>query len=316
MKYWIHRCRYMNGHTILDEEHRLTIGFSDCANSEEMVAAVEKKDGAAFDNLYRAIYGENIWRARWALWYFTCEMTEGDVVVVPRDGGFTVCRLKGKPIRSERRNEADIGWEWDVEMLAPMCDPREAYASAALLSRMKCRQTTLNIDDLAEDVEKAVERFRYNKPFSLPGEMADKCHELLARDGSPDQFERLIRDYFTRLGGKDPFAGDKDPQIQPKHYGGKVGDCDVTAMFPALRLIVSVQAKFHAGETGDWAVRQIAEYAEENQPEENWTYANWVVSFADTFSEEAKKLAREKGVILIDGKEFCSMLVAGGLGIG
>lgn len=311
MNYWIHRCRHEGGYTILDQEHRLTIGFSDCANSEEMVAAVAKRDGKAFNELYRSIYGGNIWRARWALWYFTCEFTAGDIVVVPRDGGFTVCRLQGKPIQSGRRNERDIGWEWDVELIVPICYPREAYASVALLSRMKCRQTTLQIGDLADDVGKAIQRFRDNKPFSLPGELADKCRELLEEDGSPDHFERLLRDYFARLSGA--------VEILSKNYGGKVGDCDVSATFPALKLTISVQAKFHLGKTGDWAVQQIAEYAKDNREksgDSNWTYASWVVSFADDFTEETKEMARRENVVLINGKEFCEMLVANGLGLG
>lgn len=311
MNYWIHRCRYEGGYAILDNEHRLTIGFSDCANSEEMAAVVEKRDGKAFDKLYWKIYGGNIWRARWALWYFTCEMEAGDIVVIPRDGGFTVCRLQEKPILSDRRNEKDIGWEWNVELLVPICYPREAYASVALLSRMKCRQTTLRIDDLAEDVEKAIQRVRDNKPFSLPGELADKCRELLDKDGSPDHFERLLRDYFARLGAS--------VEILSKNYGGKVGDCDVSATFPSLKLTISVQAKFHSGTTGEWAVQQIAEYAKDNREKSgdfNWTYASWVVSFADDFTEETKEMARRENVVLINGKEFCTMLVANGLGLG
>lgn len=312
MNYWLHRCEnHHSGGAILDKEQRLTIGFSACANSEEMVHVVEKKDGIAFDNLYRAIYGGEIWRARWSLWYFTCEMEEGDIVVIPRYDGFTVGKLLGSPIRSERRNVTDIGWEWNIELLVPKCAPRESFATSALLSRMKCRQTTLNIGDLGTDVEQAIQRFREQKPFSLPGELADKCHDLLDKDGSPSHFERLLRDYFARLGAT--------VTILSKNYGGKIGDCDVAATFPALKLTISVQAKFHSGKTGDWAVRQIAEYAKDNQEKSgdpNWTYANWVVSFGDDFTEEAKEKAQQENVLLINGREFCEMLVANGLGLG
>lgn len=312
MQYWLHRCEnHYSGIGILDNEHRLTIGFSDCANSDEMTDVILKKDGRAFDKLYKSIYGGEIWRARWSLWYFTCDMIAGDIVVVPRYDGFTVCKLRGNLLRSERRNTADIGWEWDVELLVPKCTPREAYATAALLSRMKCRQTTLNIGDLASDIEKAIQRFREHKPFSLPSELADKCRDLLAEDGSPDHFERLLRDYFDRLGAT--------VEILSKNYGGKVGDCDVSATFPALKLTISVQAKFHSGTTGDWAVQQIAEYAKDNQKksgDSNWTYANWVVSFGDDFTEETKAKAQQENVVLINGREFCGMLVANGLGLG
>lgn len=311
MNYWIHRCAYMGGHDILDKEHRLTIGFSDCAKDPDMAAIVKARNGKKFDPAYEKVYGGEIWRARWSLWYFACEMEAGDIVVVPRSGAFEVVRLKREPILSERRHEKDIGWEWEVEPLADICSPRDAYASEALLRRMKCRQTTISINDLSEDVEAALVRFRENRPFSLASELTRKCHELLGENGSPGQFEGLLRDYFMRLGGA--------AEILSKNYSGKVGDCDIEAVFPALRLTISVQAKKHSGLTGDWAVRQIADYAkarrDEGESEPNWTYALWVVSFADDFSDEAKAMARKEGVVLINGVDFCKMLVAGGLGL-
>ena len=310
IKYWIHRCAYMGGHEILDNEHCLTIGFSDCANSSEMVAAVEKHDGDAFDKIYETVYGGDIRRARWSLWYFTCEMESGDIVVVPREGGFSVCKLKGTPLLSSRRNDADIGWEWEVETIIQYCAPREAYATTSLLSRMKCRQTTININGLKEDVEAALQRYTEERPFSLPTELAAKCHELLDSNGSPDHFERLLLNYFERLGAK--------AEILPKNYGGKVGDCDVSAVFPALKLTLSVQAKKHWGKTDEYAIKQIAEYAKTNRDttdDPNWAYVSWVVSFADDFTEKAKEQAKAEGVILINGKDFCEMIVANGIGV-
>ena len=311
MNYWIHRCAYMGGHDILDTEHRLTIGFSDCANALEMAEIVKDRNGQAFDPAYKRVYGGEIWRARWALWYFACEMKAGDIVVVPRAGSFEIVRLTGEPILSERRHTKDIGWEWEVEPLADICAPRDAYASAALLRRMKCRQTTIRIDDLAEDVEIALARFREKRPFSLATELARLCHEQIGRNISPDQFEGLVRDYFARLGG--------EAEILSKNYSGKTGDCDIEAVFPALRLTISVQTKKHSGTTDDWAVRQIADYAqarrEEGQTDDYWTYVLWVVSFADEFSEAAKANAKKEGVVLINGMDFCKMLVAGGLGL-
>ncbi len=299
----------MGGQEILDRERRLTIGFSDCANLKEMVVAVEKRDGMAFDKIYGTVYNGQIWRSRWSLWYFTCEMAADDIVVVPRDGGFSICKLKGMPLVSGRRNDKDIGWEWDVELLAPFCAPREAYATTSLLSRMKCRQTTLNIRDLADDIESALGRFREEKPFSLPCELAGKCHELLDANGSPDHFEKLLLDYFTRLGA--------NAKILPKNGLKKIGDCDVSAVFPALKLTISVQAKKHWGKTDENAVAQISDYAKGNgdvTDDPNWTYVNWVVSFADDFTDAAKARAKTDGVILINGKDFCEMIVANGIG--
>ena len=315
MNYWLHRCeKHEGGLSVLENEHRLTIGFSDCAKDVEMAKAIFAKDGVAFDVAYQNVYGGEIMRARYSLWRFACEFAEGDVVVVPWAGGFSICQLKGKLILSERRTKTDldIGFEWDVEILA-VCSPREAYATTRLLSRMKCRQTTLDIRDLEDDVKCAIDRCKARRPYSLSSDLAKKCHDLLAMQGSPDQFEQLLCNYFTRLGG--------EAEVFAKNYAGKVGDCDVSAVFPALRLTISAQVKKHEGETGDWAVQQIADYeanrkakVEDDEKPSDWTYVNWVVSLGSDFSEKARDLANAHGIVLINGDQFCQMLVSVGIG--
>lgn len=307
--YWLHRCEnHENGLKILDQEKRLTIGFAGCANEPEMVSAIQQKKGNLFDQLYEEAYGGEIWRSRWNLWRFACEMTKEDIVVVPRSGGFSICQLKNGPLVSPRRTQCDIGFEWEVELLTTVLSPRESYAPAGLLSRMKCRQTTLGINDLADEVEIALERYRTQKPFSLPNELAEQCYNTLNNNGSPDHLEQLVQDYFVRLGAK--------AEILPKNYLGKEGDCDVSAVFPALHLTISVQIKKHEGVTGREAVDQITAYTKTNDlAETNWTYVGWVISLAEDFSDEAKEAAKGNGIILLNGRDFCSMLVANGLGV-
>lgn len=310
MQYWIHRCKYQGGFEFFDKENRLTIGFSDCANDEDMLDAIRKNDGDQFDTVYREIYKGEIWRSRYSLWYFTCVMKENDIVVIPRDGGFSVCKLIGNVSISNLKDERDIGFEWRVEKIVPFCGPRESYATTGMLSRMKIFQTTACINDLKDDVESAISRFKEKKPFSLSAELSQKCYDLLDKHGSPEHLERLLANYFTSLGCT--------TSILPKNYSDKIGDCDVSAVFPALHLTISVQVKKHWGETGDWAVKQISEYAQhlkrdEEVKDSNWAYMNWVVSFARDFSDDAKELARKNGVILINGDDFCRMLIAGGL---
>ena len=42
---------------------------------------------------------------------------------------------------------------------------------------------------------------------------------------------------------------------------------------------------------------------------------NWVVSFAEEFTESAVPQAQENGIVLINGRDFCKMLIAAGLDI-
>jgi len=318
MSYWLHRvANHCNGLDILFKENRLTIGFADCANDSQFWEAFETacRDesyrngnyGRDFDGLYNRVYEGKIWRLRWSLWYFIHDMAAGDFIVVPYSGGFCVCKLKGEVIRSERRKVDDIGWEWDVDIVAKECSPRGDYATTGLLSRMKCLQTTLTLEDLGADVDLAIAKFRGQKPYCFEDDLAKKCHELIDQFGTPDEFELLVKNYFVRQGGQ--------AEVLPKNYAGKVGDCDVSVVFPSLRLRIFVQCKKHWGQTNEWSVQQISEFANAEMEEDGWTYAKWVISFADEFTDVAKDLAKKEGVTLISGNEFCKMLVTAGVGV-
>ena len=304
--YWMHRVTHEGGIGILRDEHRLTIGFSAVAAFEVARSALAQKDYGAFCEAYTRTYGGDIERLKNGLWRFVVEMKQGDKVVVPHPYGFFICEVKGSPVISNREKR-DLGWERDVEILAD-CSPRSNYASTPLLSRMKCQQTNLCIDDIGAQVEEALGRKRQNTPFDIAGEVCKTLRKELEEHCSPEAFEGKVAEYFQALGAQ--------ATILSKNYSDKQGDCDVEAVFPTLKLTVSVQCKKHAGTTDDWAVRQINDYADNRNKEDdddNWTHISWVVTLADGFTDEALRLAKEKRVTLISGEEFCRLLLSVGV---
>lgn len=105
--------------------------------------------------------------------------------------------------------------------------------------------------------------------------------------------------------------------IPPKNSSEKedYADADVVAVFESLGITIYIQVKKHDDKTDVWAVEQISKY-DENQEKnsiDGMTYIPWVVSTADDFKEEAKVKAVEKGVKLINGKEFARMLAEVGV---
>ena len=87
-------------------------------------------------------------------------------------------------------------------------------------------------------------------------------------------------------------------------------DADVMAVFENLKHIIYVQAKHHKGKTSNWAVEQISRYKDQkSEGDSSYTYASWVISAGDTFSDTAIRDAEEKGVRLIDGDMFARMLL-------
>ena len=306
--YWLHRVSHEGGIGILEREHKLTIGFSAVASSKAARQAMEQGNYNAFCAAYTQVYKGDIERLKNGLWRFVVEMSIGEIVVVPFPYGFLICRVQGNAVVCNR-GELDLGWEREVEILAK-CSPREDYAKARLLSRMKCQQINLYITDLADEVEEALDRKQNNAPIDLVGNMSKELHKQLEEYCKPEKFEEYVASYFKSLGAT--------VEVLAKNYSDKHGDCDVEAVFPALRLTISVQCKKHTDTTDDWAVRQISDYADTDsrnrkERDANWTYAYWVVSLADKFTNEAYRLAQEKCITLINGSDFCRMLLNAGI---
>ena len=300
--YWLHRVSHEGGLDILKNESVLTIGFSAVAASKVAVDAMSEGNYTAFCKAYTDVYKGDIERIKNNLWRFVVEMKKGDLVIVPCPWGFYVCEITGEAIACAR-DGLDLGWERSVNMIGDVCSPREKYARAALLSRMKCRQTTLSIDDLKDDVDCA----REGKTFDLVADTADVLHAKLREYGRPEDIEQYVALIFRSMGA--------DVTVLPKHYSGKTGDCDVEAVFPMLRLVVSVQCKKHDGVTDDWGVTQIASYATEKCKalQDGWSCWQWVVSTADEFSSEAISKSKALNIRLVNGKEFCRMLASVGI---
>ena len=304
--YWLHRVSHEGGIGILEHEHKLTIGFGDAAASDDVRDALAKCDWAAFCKAYTSVYGGEIERTKGNLWRFVVDMKIGDLVVVPYPWGFCICAIRSDAIRCNRPDK-DLGWERSVEVLADDCTPRDAYADASLVSCMKFRGTNRIISDYAESVESALDRRINKNPFNLLNEVGKQLLSTLRGNGTPEWFEQNVASFFEVLGA--------ETHIFPKNYSGKKGDCDIEATFPLLHQVISVQCKKHEGITGDWGVQQITKYAEGEGRErkEGWTYINWVISLADDYSDEAKAKAREKDVVLINGEDFCRMLLSAGI---
>ena len=302
--YWLHRASYEGGLVILEKEKKLTIGYSDADSNDEMNMALSSKNYDSFCQAYTNVYNGNIERSKNNLWRFVIEMRKDDIVVVPCPWGFYLCRVNGEATKCNRKG-LDLGWERDVELLSEKPKtPRESYAKSGLLSRMKCRQTTLCIDDLKEEVELAIKQ---TTPFDFVGDVAKVILEKLKEQGSPEGFENYVAAVFEAMGA--------EVEILPRNYSGKKGDCDVEAVFPLIKLVISVQCKKHDGITDDFAVEQINSYEanDRRKDQDRWDYWKWVVTTAEKFSENAVKKANENNIRLVTGVEFCRMLLNVGI---
>ena len=212
---------------------------------------------------------------------------------------------------NEKDPSVDLGFFRRVKELE-LGIPREGYADATLTSRMKVRQANVQITELSESIEDSIRRHQNQQPINLRRQVLDKC-ESAVRDTildvlNPDQFEKLIARYFECQGA--------NAEIPAKNERGKEGDADIVATFESLKLIFYVQAKRHDGETDEFAVEQIKQYAYDKKisgSDEEFTQLTWVVSTAEKFSETCQNHARKSEVRLIDGKEFARMLLDTGI---
>ncbi len=338
-KYYLHRISHEgNVSYSLLKNSILTLGWSMFADSGILDAA--REEGYPNFNPIAQSLGQESNRSRWSMWYFA-KIDVGDKIVVPLYGGlFSVYEVVNiaQSISALEEECPEIYGAWDghkmvwknhriydevsdeqidlgffIKVKPIVSDVPRNYVTGKLVSRMKIQTTSADITDIGDHVEKAITVGKTGKPVSL----YEQSIETLAKDlkkqiiGILDdiRFEKLIKWYVKKMGAE-------YSKIPAKNEPGKKdgADADIIAEFKSLKHIIYIQAKHHEGETSDWAVHQIKEYfSQKSEGDPDYSYARWVISTCDSYSEAAEKAAKEYNVRLIDGEEFARMLVDSGL---
>jgi len=341
--YWLHRITggsyalpvaWQLLHKENVDEHYLSIGWSDLSY-DGLIKDVKDGNWDAVREWFEE-EGYSLSYSAWCLIRFIKDMQPGDYVVVPSWGTFSVyeiaddvvlsnqsCsnihfedwngkipQMKDSCLRDEKENAIDLGFYRKVKPVE-VDIPRAEYAEAALISRMKIRQTNAGINDLAKDVLEAIEAYRAKKPINLKSKILDNAiestFEQIKKIIDPDKFEQLIEWYLITLGAS------KVETPAKNETPTEMGDADKVAYFDKLKLAIMVQAKRHDNTTDAWAVQQIRAYHKNNSVSDDYSTILWVVSTCDEFSDEAISLAKANEVRLINGREFTQMILENGL---
>ena len=340
MKYWLHRIGHLQNVSYpLLEKGYLSIGFSDFCYEDFFVNVAENQNWEYMCNEFNELWGY-VPRIRYNLWRFLAEMSKGDYIVVPSWGTFSIYELcdnlplmitdnitdlptedwnGNKIIKNDKSyllkldgetEDLDLGFLWKVKVVCKDI-PRSDFADSALTSRMKIRSTNTDISDLETSIKKAISAFKNNKPINLKAALIDNSVETwnntILEELNPDKYEKLVRWYFKKIGATESY-------IPPKNSKDKIGDVDVIASFENLRTIINVQVKFYKGETSDWAINQIKDFAKSKETiSDGYNRQYWVISSSESFSETSYNLAKENNILLIDGKQFVKMLLNVGI---
>lgn len=336
--YWLHRCKcgdraWPFTHELLTKHNIISIGWSDFSNREYHEKLTNS--WASFEQVFeKAGWGHP--RNRTNLWRFLREMKKGDVVVVPLDGSkFSIYEIADNTVYNNETFDQSLWVNWNGEIVSLDSDgypaysngdqidmgfyrkvvpvrlnlSRNDYANQPLTSRMKIMTTNAYISDLAADVEQAIAQ---KEPINLKAAFVEKSAKILCRQMqelmNPDKIEELVRWYMVSLGANVNVPAKNSATTEE-------GDADVIATFDKLNNhTILIQVKAHQGSTDKWAVEQISSYAHTIERNlEDKTSQLWVVSTCDDFTEETKKLAKEKGVLLVNGLDFAEMLIDNGL---
>ncbi len=344
MNYYQHRISHCSewSHPLLRERGLLSIGYSDFATTT-FIAQHQATDWEGVPDAIAEAKDDSWKRGAYSLQRFL-KMKKGDKVIVPDTGKFHVYEIKsdhclipedledfltsdlmnwrdakavvskGKLcVRSSETEEViDLGFFREVSLVDKSESvSRDHYADASLTSRMKARQTTLCVTGLSTSIEDAINRHKEKRVISLRSQVMESCAkrvlEIIEKDITPDQFEKVICDYFRRVGAS--------AEIPPKkNESGVEGDADVIATFEALKVIIYVQAKRH--NTDRWAVEQVEKYRRtkgEMDGDDGYTLIAWVISSAKEFTQKCEEGAKSENIRLVNGPEFARMLLDAGI---
>ena len=334
--YWLHRISHESGlsNVLLEKRNELSIGFGDFS-SDEYLQEILTNGLDEIWNVVKKEWEEGRPRSCFSLYHFLCEMKQGDYVLVPSSYTFSVYEIVGeKPFSNESLDttnlqdvwgnpiildgegylcskgsvsrQIDLGFYWKVKPVEVNI-PRAEYADQALISRMKARQTTLNINDLENSILEAIQLFEEKSPINLYNlvmeQSAGGLLNLIREKIDADKFEKLVKWYMESIGGK---------AIIPSKNDSVEGDADVIAYFELIKVAILIQVKKHIGNTDAWAVEQIKSY-KENKDLGDYAYQLWIISTCDGFTQDTKEKAQSANVRLINGRMFAEMLLDAGL---
>ena len=336
--YWIHRIGHVQKLSYpLLEQGLLSYGWSDFVSYDNYIDNVRKEGGWEYMEKCMLDCWGGLTNNRYQLWRFLVEMKSGDWVIVPMYGEFSIYELTedspisiidyNKPIKDNAgkiysRNEDGLLIEDDenntvidlglLRYVKPIAEhiSRYKFADAALISRLKVRQTNVNINDLESSILTAIERAKNNKPIDFRGELDDIIpHICKSIQNTLDdrKFERLVKWYFERIGASNVDIPSRNPSDKESFE-----DIDVIGTFDHLKTVFYVQVKHHNGITADWAAKQIAQAKKIHEKSDNgdgYTRVYWALTSAKDFNEECKQHAQENNIQLITGYEFASMLI-------
>lgn len=334
--YWLHRISHESGlsNVLLEKRNELSIGFSDFSDDKSLNRILSNPD--EIDAVMQEGWG-GLSRSRFSLRYFLCGMKKGDYVLIPTPYTFSIYEIVGeKPFSNEsldtnklqdvwgnsvildgegylcskgsESRQIDLGFYWKVK-LVEVNIPRAEYADQALVSRMKSRQTTLNINDLEKNILDSIEMFRKKSPINLHNlameQAAGTLLNLIREKIDADKFEELVRKYMVRIGADDTTV--------PAKNNSEEGDADVIAYFEPIKTAILIQVKKHVGNTDSWAVDQITAFHKNNNGLVDYSKLLWIISTCDDFTKETKDKAQSANVRLINGRMFAEMLLDAGL---
>lgn len=321
--YYLHRISYYESiASPLLKENYLSIGGFANLYGDKLHEIVAKKDKKAFDKLVK----ENTrFKSVPNLWRFL-NFKKDDLIIVPSPKKFSIYKIIGdkfvgnddkelleaitklKLNNLKENGQHILGFFWKVEPVAVNIS-RGKYADALLTRRMHFRGTNINCNDIKDSIDSAVKNFNEKKPIDLFSDIVDKCGDdilkLIKEKLNPAKFEKLIQLYFKQCGANDVY--------KPSKSDNDEGDCDVEALFEPIKTVIHVQAKFYDKVAGKLAIEQINDFIEVINEDDGYIHIGWVISTCDDFSDEAKKLASQKNILLINGETFAEMLIRSGI---
>lgn len=298
-------------------ENEIIIGWS---NTEDKLLSndlLREEFKVIIRSAYSDKYKDNpqsLGYATGCMWRFINEIEKGDLVVIPANKSFYVCKvLEDDVLYDSSKIDEDTAIRRKVKFLNSGITISKKYADAALKSRLKYRGTIVNATDILDSIETAIKNSKEGKKPDFKNDtntdIVEMVYNRLKSSKSildPNLFEELIKDMLSAMGAIS--------RIPAKNAFKGRADCDIIADFEDLGISIYIQVKYHTSnsETDEWAVIQISEAMKQLDEINNTNSIGWVIS-AGVFSERSKSMADESNIRVIEGEELAEMLVKSGV---